>query len=171
MHIISLVAPREMANRNPLSSLATPDFVPRDGVRELAAEVANVVLGNDLAALRSKVDAVLVDLDSSLPSVRIEKGAPVKKLTSDESLTRMKAQYKPGRDRQTVLFWANNRISSLGYEYSREYERLERWREKLEAKGGKLAPDEIHYTFPELLRASADAIEAADKEARAKRGA
>ena len=159
--IIELAAPRAVMNRAPLEFMARSGTVPKDGVLEIIAAYVHVVTSVSYQMQEFDAKSFLQKLLGKLtplPDIRIEKGAKniKRQLTLNESLERMKSAYKPGKDK--VAKWVGDKVRYMSRDFVKEYNRLEKWRKKFEAKGGRLAPNEIHYTFSELLQKLAEEL-------------
>ena len=109
-------------------------------------------------------NAVLSEWGKDMPSVKISKGIehPPRKSSLEERVAQCREQFgdssgvMSGGSKNPTCEW-ESRIKGAAWKYQQEWERQEKWRQKLLKHGAKAEP---HLSFPEYLRYVADQFEA-----------
>ena len=109
-------------------------------------------------------NAVLSEWGKDMPSVKISNGIehPPRKRSLEERVAHCREQFgdssgvMSGGSKNPNRHW-ESRIKWAAWKYQQEWERQEKWRQKLLKHGAKAEP---HLSFPEYLRYVADQFEA-----------
>lgn len=151
-----LASPGLATKKLGIVALATPDSVSPQFVSAIVKCLSRQIRCADIQRAATRT----IRIDS-----RRAKGQGVAKpkATAEQQLQRMRDMYGIGRlmpgGRKKVSYLWSSKISDAHYYYGQEFAARDAWRIKLEAKGHKLEPVEVHETFPEYLRRIADELE------------
>ena len=151
-----IASPNSVTKKLGLIALATPNEVPRQVVRA----IVDCLRARQRCTNAEEAYSKQIRIDGRKPKGQ---GIGKPKSTADQQLQRMREMYgigqiMPGGRKKASYLWVS-KVSEANYYYGQEYAARDAWRVKLETKGHRLQPSEIHETFPNYLRRIADELE------------